>query len=171
MIECPNCHHQEFVGTLYCTECGARLTHVTPAPTMTIPRQRIAEEANATKPAPPVGPELDSGALFGLRVISSGTILPLIGRDNFTLGRAGHDQAVIPDIDLGSFEAYDSGVSRIHAELRLDAEGVFVVDLDSANGTLVNGQKLEPQNPFAVRHGDIIQLGRLRLQLVSRLRE
>jgi pSer/pThr/pTyr-binding forkhead associated (FHA) protein len=61
-------------------------------------------------------------------------------------------------------------VSRIHAELRLAKDGVFVVDLDSANGTLLNGRRLPPQTPESVRHGDIIQLGRLRLQLISRYR-
>jgi pSer/pThr/pTyr-binding forkhead associated (FHA) protein len=41
------------------------------------------------------------------------------------------------------------------------------VDLESANGTIVNGQRIPPQEPEPVQHGDIIQLGRLRLQVIS----
>jgi pSer/pThr/pTyr-binding forkhead associated (FHA) protein len=170
MIECPACKHQEFVGTLYCTECGTRLVHVSPLPTMTIPRHQVDQEATATKPTAPEGPELESGAILGLRIVASGEILSLLGRDNYTLGRAIEGQAIVPDIDLGPFEAYDHGVSRLHAEIRLNQDGVCVVDLDSANGTLINGNRLEPQKPTPVRHGDIIQLGRLRIQLISRLR-
>lgn len=25
MIKCPNCHHEELPGSLYCSECGAQL--------------------------------------------------------------------------------------------------------------------------------------------------
>jgi hypothetical protein len=170
MIECPTCKHQEFVGTMYCSECGARLIPGSAVPTMAIPRDRVTAEAQVTKPAPPDGPELESGALIGLRILETGDVLPLIGRDNFTLGRAGEGQAVIPDIDLGAYHAFDSGVSRMHAEVLLEEDGVYVVDLESANGTLVNGKRLEPQKSAPVRHGDVIQLGKLRLQLISRYR-
>src|SRR3989304_281770 len=84
MIECPSCRHQEFVGTIYCSECGTRLVHAGPGPTMAIPRERVNAEALVTKPAPPEGPELESGALIGLRILNTGDILPPIGRDNFT---------------------------------------------------------------------------------------
>ena len=167
MIECPSCKHREFVGTLYCSECGTRLVHTSPVPTMGIPPEKIQQETLITKPSAPAGPELTSGAVLGIRVLSSGDIVSLIGRDNFTLGRSTPDQAVVPDVDLSLFEAYDHGISRMHAELQIESDGVFVVDLDSANGTLVNGKKIPPQSPQMVHHGDMIQLGRMRLQIIS----
>ena len=170
MIECPTCKHQEFVGTLYCTECGTRLVQVSPLPTKAIDRNFIDMEAMATKPSVPEGPDLQSGAIVGLRILTTGTILSLIGRDNFTLGRAVEGQAIVPDIDLERYDAYEHGISRIHAEIRLEEGGISAIDLDSANGTLVNGERLEPQVPQPIRHGDIIQLGKLRLQLISRYR-
>ena len=139
-------------------------------PTMTIPRDRIEAVALATKPSPPEGPDLESGAILGLRIASSGEIVSLIGRESYTLGRAIAGQAVVPDVDLEPYNAYEHGVSRMHAEIRLKPEGIHVVDLESANGTLINGHRLDPQAPTLVRHGDIIQLGRLRLQLISRYR-
>jgi hypothetical protein len=170
MIECPGCKHQEFVGTLYCSECGTRLVNISPVPTVTIPREHIDREAIATKPAIPEGPDLESGAILGLRVLLTGDIVSLIGRDNYTLGRSVDGQAIVPDVDLRNYDAYDQGVSRIHSEIRLLSDGVYMVDLDSANGTLVSGKRLEPQSPEPVHHGDVVQLGRLRLQLISRYR-
>jgi pSer/pThr/pTyr-binding forkhead associated (FHA) protein len=136
---------------------------------VSIGKDEIDNQAQATRPRVPEGPELASGALFGLRVLSSNRIISLVGRDNFTLGRDVDGQAVIPDVDLGRVDAYDQGVSRIHAEIRLEQDGLFVIDLDSVNGTLINGEPLQPQEPTKIHHGDLLQLGRLRLQLISRI--
>jgi pSer/pThr/pTyr-binding forkhead associated (FHA) protein len=105
-----------------------------------------------------------------LRIITTGKIISLLGREHYTLGRSGHKQAIIPDVDLSEYEAYEAGVSRIHAEIQLREDGIYIVDLDSANKTLVNGKELEPQSPYPIRHGDLLQLGGLRLQLISRYR-
>ena len=170
MIECPACKHQEFVGTMFCTECGTRLVLANGAPTVSISRDEIHAEALHTKPSAPEGPELESGAVIGLRVVSTGDVVPLIGRDNYTLGRTIEGQAVVPVIDLGPFDAYEQGVSRMHSEIRLAPEAVTIVDLESANGTLVNGKRSEPLTPVVLHHGDVIQIGRLRLQLITRTR-
>ncbi len=167
MIECPSCNHHEFVGTLFCSECGTRLVHASPIPTMSISPDRINKEAKATKPSPPAGPDLSTGSLLGIRIVSSGDVISLLGRDNFTLGRSIEGQAVIPDVDLAKYDAFDQGLSRMHAELRIEKDGVFVIDLDSANGTIVNGKRVKGQEISRVHHGDIIQLGRLRLQIIS----
>jgi signal transduction histidine kinase len=51
----------------------------------------------------------------------------------------------------------DSEVSRSHAELRLGTTGrVELVDLDSSNGTLLNGERVERR---ILRSGDRIQIG------------
>ncbi len=167
MIECPYCKHQQFVGTLYCDECGTRLVHVSPAPaTGPIDEELLADVVAGT--AYPEGPELHTGALLGLRVVGTDAVLSLLGRTNYTLGIAIEGQAVIPDIDLGPFDAYKHGVSRIHAELQLTPEGLFIIDLDSANGTVINGTRIEAVKAVQLRHGDLIQLGGLDLQLISR---
>jgi hypothetical protein len=167
MIECPSCKHREFVGTLFCSECGARLVNVSAMPTMSISPNRIREEVAATKPSPPSGPDLTSGALLGLRIINTGEILSLVGRDNYTIGRSIEGQAILPEVDLSRFEAYDAGISRMHAELRIESDGFYVIDLESSNGTFVNGKLIPAQEAEPVQHGDIIQLGRLRVQVIS----
>jgi pSer/pThr/pTyr-binding forkhead associated (FHA) protein len=117
------------------------------------------------------GSELDRlqpGALFGLRVMPAGDVISLQGRENFTLGQAVSGQAVVPDIDLSGFNAEAHGVSRIHAELRFEGPLLFAIDLDSSNGTQVNGLYIEPQEPTRLHHGDMLQLGKLQLQLLIR---
>jgi serine/threonine-protein kinase len=61
----------------------------------------------------------------------------------------------------------DKILSRRHAQVTLDPDGVRIVDLESANGTRVNGQPA--QGVTTLRPGDIIEAGasRLRLEAVS----
>lgn len=169
MIECPSCKHQEFVGTLYCSECGTRLVHTAPiGPTGQLFEVDTVDTVDSDAPT---GRGLAAGAIFGLRVVATGDMVSLVGRDNYTLGRSAGSQAIVPDVDLDTYGAQDQGISRLHAEIRLDETGMHVVDLDSVNGTLVNGKRLEPQEPAPLHHKDIIQLGHLKLQVVSRIRK
>ena len=55
-----------------------------------------------------------------------------------------------------SVRLHDTEVSRRHAELRLDRNGYRIIDLSSANGTLVNGQTVEQT---VLHSGDRVQLG------------
>ena len=53
---------------------------------------------------------------------------------------------------------FDPTVSRRHAELSLVGGGVKVVDLGSANGTFVNGEKITERT---VRGGDVVTFGKV----------
>lgn len=53
-----------------------------------------------------------------------------------------------------------AGASRRHLQLRRGPEGWTLLDLGSANGTLVQGQRVQSH---PLRHGDTIQLGDSRL--------
>lgn len=56
----------------------------------------------------------------------------------------------------------DSSVSRMHARFEVAEEGICVQDLNSRNGTLVNGRKLAPNESVPLAPGDLIQFGRER---------
>jgi hypothetical protein len=58
-----------------------------------------------------------------------------------------------PDADL---RLHDTGVSRAHAELRLEGGGVRLADMRSTNGTLLNGQSV---TSALLSDGDRIQVG------------
>ncbi len=56
----------------------------------------------------------------------------------------------------------DSSVSRRHAQVVRQVSGLYVQDLDSQNGTLLNGQPLLA--PAALRPGDLLRVGEVMLR-------
>ncbi len=56
-------------------------------------------------------------------------------------------------------------VSGRHCSIRYHQGHFFVQDLGSTNGTMVNGQTLEPNVPQPVRPGDVVQIGALEIRL------
>jgi pSer/pThr/pTyr-binding forkhead associated (FHA) protein len=172
MIVCPNCLHKEMVGAIFCAECGARLVNEEGIRTDNI-------SVPSTKPhdAQPVIPVYaqetaisPSDTLISLSIISSGEVIPLSGQKEITIGRYSEGQPIIPDIDLAQYKAFESGVSRMHASLRVVDDQVMAIDLGSANGTRINGMKIEPHTPYPLRHGDILTLGKFKIQVLLRKR-
>jgi HD-GYP domain-containing protein (c-di-GMP phosphodiesterase class II) len=79
-------------------------------------------------------------------------------------GKMWEADAVLRAGRLGSLEIVldDSSVSRRHAELRNGENGWYVRDLDSTNGTYVNGMRLGPDDR-PLRPRDIVQFGKVAL--------
>lgn len=69
------------------------------------------------------------------------------------------------DIDLTRWEGYDFGVSRRHVQLRPSEKSLYVIDLNSTNGTHVNGLPIGPSWAHALSTGDILTLGMLNLRV------
>lgn len=86
--------------------------------------------------------------------------------DTVTVGETGHDVALRGDrMIVGRLKECavclsDANVSRRHAELFLMDGDWFVQDLDSTNGTMLNG---EPVTRARLRDGDVIEIGVTRL--------
>lgn len=56
----------------------------------------------------------------------------------------------------------DSSVSRMHARFALDREGKMTVrDLNSSNGTWLNGERLQPNESRVLQQGDHVRLGQM----------
>ena len=78
-----------------------------------------------------------------------------LSKGEFTLGRTPDNDVVLPD----------ALVSGHHARLTLTPQGWQVVDLNSSNGTWLNGGRLPAQTPTPFQPGDTLQLGKCRLSL------
>ena len=63
------------------------------------------------------------------------------------------------------FMLNDSDVSRQHARVRIDDRGIWLADLDSTNGTKVNGVALHPQKDHRLKLGQIFAVGNFLLQI------
>lgn len=84
---------------------------------------------------------------------------------SMTLGRNHRETNTFPDIDLGPYNAEELGVSRQHLLLKLDGDRIFVMDMDSANGTKLNGEWLTPNQVYPLRHGDELTLGNMAIKV------
>lgn len=80
------------------------------------------------------------------------------------VGRAHPESGFYPDIDLTAFPDGDL-VSREHLFFKLDEGRLVAVDNNSANGTLLNGIRMMPQEAYPITHGDELTLGRMRMQV------
>ncbi len=81
--------------------------------------------------------------------------IPLDKAENL-IGRRDVDQSSVPDV-----RPHDPSVSRRHAKLLLRADGtVAILDLESANGTFVNGEQILAGVPRYLAQGDVVTLGR-----------
>ena len=167
MIVCTNCQHENVAGAMFCAECGAQLDGVDTLVTQAITDEQIAEDLKkkTLQPEPVAAP---ANSWISLHLMDSGKILPLASRNEFTLGRLSEGQPIMPDIDLTPYQAYASGVSRLHAVVKRDAEKVLVMDLGSSNGTYVNGRRINPHVEESLSHGDILALGKLKIQVLLR---
>lgn len=87
-------------------------------------------------------------------------------QESVTLGRYDHKATHRPDIDLARYGAAERGVSREHARLEMHNGDLFIVDLGSTNGSFVRGERMVPNEPYKVRHGEEIILGRLAVQIM-----
>src|SRR5258706_2640849 len=54
---------------------------------------------------------------------------------------------------------YSSNVAEHQAEIRPEGQGYNITDLGSANGTFVNGQRLDWNMPHLLNSGDTITIG------------
>jgi pSer/pThr/pTyr-binding forkhead associated (FHA) protein len=59
----------------------------------------------------------------------------------------------------------DLNVSRIHLAFLADGKNLYLEDLGSSNGTLLNDVRIQPQKRYPLSDGDIVQLGDTKLKM------
>ncbi|MCB0103887.1 MAG: FHA domain-containing protein [Anaerolineales bacterium] len=162
MIICSNCKHANVTGTMFCVECGAQLIGKDTLVTQSIGTD-IPEKTGAREVTEAVEGE---NAWANLHLLETGQVLPLTVRNEFTMGRISEGQPIMPDIDLSPYQAYAAGVSRLHAVIKRFGLQIIFMDLGSANGSFLNNARLEPNTENTLKHGDVISLGKLRIQVL-----
>jgi hypothetical protein len=172
MIICPNCSHEELVGAFFCSECGAQLVfpdgvpdkpiHPTPA---VIQDYRVKKSGRSGKS---VSLKFKTDEFIALNLLECDEIIPIRGKREVTLGRSSEGQPIIPDIDFAPYHGYEAGVSRLHVSIQINEQEIIVTDLGSANGTRINDQKISSHSSHPIKHGDILTLGKFRIQILQR---
>lgn len=120
---------------------------------------RIPQESFVFAPAQARGQAAEDEQTHAprLTVIASPTI-PLgstleAGAVPITFGRASDNRAVLEDDDFASAH---------HARIESSREGVWIVDLDSTNGTWVNDERMNGRRKL--QEGDVVRIGRTELR-------
>lgn len=161
---CPYCVAPIRAGVLFCEECGQPLLR--PA-LETLEKQDLKDVARffvTTRSLPQQETTLQPDTVLVLQVRDGAEpIIIKIGSEPLKVGRM--DPGGMPvDIDLTGYSAFHKGVSRFHALLqRSHGTTLEVIDRGSSNGTFINGERIESDQPCLVRHGDELAFGQLRL--------
>jgi hypothetical protein len=155
-------------GALFCSECGSQLAGRDPLITQSISTEQFKNAKTDQKEKKDEQYQSFDGkdAWGSIHLLDTGQVIALSTRNEFTLGRVSEAQPIMPDIDLSPYQAYAGGVSRLHAVIKRDGRNIIIMDLESANGTFVNGKRLTPNVEQIVNHGDIIALGKLKIQVL-----
>ena len=120
MIHCPACNHKELSGALFCSQCGTQLIQVKDEDEPDIQNATVENTSSAVIPPFPTQLENTFESNVTLLIMEEDDLIPIEGEDVFTLGRFTQGQTILPDIDLSPYQAYESGVSRLHADILVD---------------------------------------------------
>ena len=93
---------------------------------------------------------INTNAVFMVKII-----------DRILIGRGDVESNDKVDIDLMWHGGREKGVSRHHAALYRNDYLLWIVDLQSTNGTYLNGVRLLPSQAHYLRDGDEICLGKM----------
>ncbi|MBI5667740.1 MAG: FHA domain-containing protein [Chloroflexi bacterium] len=163
-VACPNCGRPNQSHEVFCYACGQLLE---PIKGSNVTKQ--LDDPSSVPSSEFFGPE----SVLALRMRGSSDVFevrPQTSDHEIIIGRSSSGSAIMPDVDLNTRQAADLGVSRMHMAIRYEADqnAVLVVDLGSANGTFINGQRVLPKEIRVLRHGDELRLGRLVLMVSFR---
>ncbi|MGQ0603492.1 MAG: FHA domain-containing protein, partial [Anaerolineales bacterium] len=153
MIICPGCRNKEYEGELFCSNCGARLwAGPGEMPTIALDSSRVPAASEPLLPTQ-AAPALRAGQIS---INLGNKAMVLEGRSEYVLGREGLENEK-PDVNLGPYGGRERGVSRKHALLRVDRRQLLLTDLNSSNGTWLNGSQLSASEPIRLQSGDEVR--------------
>lgn len=153
---CPNCQKPNVAGALACAYCGAFFnigtTRTVGLPEGVVGVSRLEHVEHLMR--------MHRHSLVMFPTHSEKPIIVDETYEEITLGRHA-EIGPKPSIDLEDYGAAKLGLSRRHACIRRDDSGCTIEDLESKNGTWLNGARLEPNVVHVLRSGDEIRLGHL----------
>lgn len=161
-IVCPNCGKMNDAKEVMCYSCGFVLQLQNSA-FATVP---LTGSDNPARDESYFGP--DATLVMSVRGTNKVYRVQPQKQDHEIIVGRSDGSAMQPDIDLVDLGAGQLGVSRLHAAIQYNGKHhtISLSDMNSANGTFVNGQKLHPQEVRVLRHSDELRLGRMVFQVL-----
>ncbi len=163
-FECPACKQPCNANSVSCPHCGKGFVELEdtgeldPENLTTSSRRKLVREISVDD-AQPVLLQIEGDQQWICLPVAP---VVVVGRLSKTQRRNG----VYPHIDLSAFDAYTKGVSREHIKISRKYGLVYVTDIGSSNGTILNGIRLAPHDDRALRSGDTLRLGHLTISII-----
>jgi hypothetical protein len=155
-LTCPVCQHQNELEATLCANCGAVLPQTKDVSTE-MDRLNLDDGAKA---------HITTDMALKFEFVESKQVLRVpLTLDQMVIGRSSSGGLMPPDIDLAPYEAQSKGVSRYHASLQRKGNTLLLMDLQSLNHTLINGQRLYPHEMRVLRDGDELRFGQLAVRI------
>lgn len=144
---CPECGYRNATSAHYCAKCGTLLDAEAGEDTITygVGEGETQEVPAVTAPETPAV-VIRTGGRAGEHIVLSEV--------RETIGRAPDASILLDDVT----------VSRRHAAIEREADGHYLVDLASLNGTYVNLRRIER---VRLRDGDELQIGKFKLTYLA----
>jgi pSer/pThr/pTyr-binding forkhead associated (FHA) protein len=168
VVRCQVCKTIYVTNTVYCTECGAYLLDSEEIETEPIEVARI-DWAGQMRNAQGDDINLPRTGPLSIRLIIGQGVrkreLEVLLVKPIRLGRSDPARNIFPELDLTDDLAMERGISREHAAIFGRGSLILIEDLGSTNGTLLNGERLDPYMPEPLQHGDQLQLGQMLIEV------
>lgn len=152
---CPHCGYDNLEGVVFCERCGVALVAV-PISTRKLEDTEFGRGGTD---------RLGSDRVLILQIGNDETPILVQIRNEVILGRLSQVDDTSTYLNLVPYGAEDAGVSRRHARLLRDEDMLYLMDLNSTNGTRLNGEVLPASVEQRLRDGDELMLGRLKVSV------
>jgi len=130
--------------------------------TLTLPVSSVAPTRSETAPT-----EYISGEdVVVLEVGKHQLVMNVPMGQQMMIGRYHPTNAVQPQVDLTPFGAMNAGCSRLHAAIGHDEAGWWIKDLNSSNGTWINGERAAPLVEYRLAPVSTVWLTKLDVRIV-----
>lgn len=163
MIECNKCGYLNRPGTLFCDDCGYNISDLPDSSeTRFLQTDEMKPEIEHVTPKTPGTSHIHANMSLEFQITGTSNQIIVTVTDRVTIGRSDPSITDSPDVDLAPYGAIENGVSRTHAVIEVNTDnGLFLSDMNSSNGTYLNGQRLRANQFRTIHDGDEIRFGKL----------
>lgn len=142
-VQCPSCSKMNLLGAKFCIECGASLAQVPPPPPLPPP---------PSPPPPPSAPAVPKARLIlpNNSEIAVTEAIQMIGRGEF-------ERAVSAD-NLKYISRVQADQGKFHFRTSFENGKFYVEDLNSTNGTKLNGAEIKGKGKQELKDGDKLEI-------------
>lgn len=120
---------------------------------------RLRGGAVRREAAPPVSPVSKEQSMY-LVTMNAPRIELKVTKDEFIIGKK------VSQVD--GAVTFNRMISRVHCKVSRKSDGYKVTDLNSANGTFINQERLVPEQAYPVRNGDVVRMANTDFQVIIR---